>query len=297
VGTGVAIAIGLLLGAGCASSPCSQSGPLVIFLDGAGWSGSERSVRAGLRASGFIGHVDVFAWSSWLGFAPDHFLVGHKKRMSRQLAGRIAKRRARYPEDDLHLMGLSAGTCVIVYALERLPADVDVDNVVLLAPSISATHDLSGAMEHVRGCLYATNSPRDGILGGLRINADGESGHPAGLYGLNVPSRVRRYDLYSRVVNLPWRPAYAKLGWNGGHTGATDEQFVARVIAPRVLAEKPHPLNRPLAPRWIARWREYQELTASENHGDRGERAARRTSAPAGSPEYTTGRGEIPDGR
>ena len=69
----------------------------------------------------------------------------------------------------------------------------------LPAASISAEHDLSAAMEHVRGHLYATSSPHDGILAGLRINADGQSGHPAGLRGLRIPSRVKRYDLYTRV--------------------------------------------------------------------------------------------------
>ena len=241
---------------------------MVVFLDGAGWSGSERRVRAGLHAAGFTGHVEVFGWSSRLGPLPDHFLVGRKKRVGKRLAERVVKRRAKCPEADLHLMGLSAGSGVIVYALEQLPKGVCVDNVVLFAPSISAKHDLSAAMQRVRGCLYATSSPRDGILSGLRINADGEAGYPAGLYGLHIPSRVKRFDLYSRVVNLPWRAAYAELGWNGSHTGATGKQFVERVIAPRILADGPRPLNRPLAPRWIGRWRGDQGLTTSQEKGD-----------------------------
>ena len=73
---------------------------------------------------------------------------------------------------------------------------------------------LPAALEHVGGYLYATSSPRDGILSPLRLTADGRSGQPAGLFGLRIPSRVKRYDLYTRVVNLPWRPAYADLGWN-----------------------------------------------------------------------------------
>jgi len=169
--------------------------------------------------------------------------------------------------------------------------------VVLFAPSISAKHDLSNAMGHVRGCLYATSSPRDGILGGLRISADGKCGHPAGLYGLRIPSRVKRYDLYSRVVNLPWRAAYADLGWNGSHTGATNRQFVERVIAPRVLAEGPQPLNRPLAPRWIGRWRGDQGLTSSQQKGERAGRGGRRTNAPAGSAGYSVRSGRAAEGR
>lgn len=248
---------GALLSAGCAASSSTMTGgPTVIFLDGAGWAGSERGVRAGLRAAGFQGNVESFAWTTGLGSLPDHFLVRHKQRKAARLADHIRQRRARFPNDDLHLMGLSAGTAVIVFALEQLPPDVSVNNVVLFAPSIVGDYDLSNAMAHVRGFLYATSSPHDGILKGLRVNADGGTGQPAGLYGLRVPARVKRFDTYTRVVNLPWRPPYADLGWSGSHTGATGRRFVQNVIAPRVLSNGPRPLNHPLAPAWIAHWRE-----------------------------------------
>ena len=73
------------------------------------------------------------------------------------------------------------------------------------------------------------------------------TGRPAGVQGLRMPSGVKRYDLYARVVNLPWRPAYAGFGWNGGHTSVTTKDFVQRVIAPRILTHKPHPLDRSVA--------------------------------------------------
>ena len=252
---GLSLWIGLLCVTGCASTTSPTGGPTVIVVDGAGWAGSERGVRAGLRAAGFRGHVETFSWSTLLGPLPDHLLVGRKERKGQELAKRIQDHRATQPPADLHLMGLSAGSAVIVFALENLPPDVKVDNVVFFAPSISAEHDLSTAMERVRGCLYATSSPQDGILAGLRVNADGQPGPPAGLHGLRVPSRVRRYDLYARVVNLSWRPAYDHLGWNGSHTGATGRQFVQEVIAPRILSRGARPLDQPIAPAWIARWR------------------------------------------
>ena len=191
--------------------------------------------------------------SRWPG--PDHLWVGPKKRKAKELAKRIQERRGRCPKDDLHVMGLSAGAAVVVFALEDLPSRTSVDNVVLFAPSIADDYDLSAAMEHVRGYLYATSSPRDGILSGLHVTADGRSEEPAGLYGLRIPSRVSRYDLYTRVVDLPWRPAYADLGWKGGHTGVIREEFIQQVIAPRLLSKGARPLNRPLAPSWVAQWR------------------------------------------
>jgi hypothetical protein len=247
------IAPALLCG-GCAGPPASSNKPLVIFLDGAGWSGSDNGVRSGLRESGFRGDLEVFRWSGLLGPGPDHFLAERNKAKGGDLARLIVERRRQRPRSDLHLMGLSAGTAVLIFGLEQLPAGVQVDHVVLFAPSISADHDLSTAMQHVNGHLYATCSPFDGILGGMRLNADGQTGRPAGLHGLRIPSDVERYDLYTRVVNLPWRPAYADLGWKGDHTGATGRRFVREIIGPRVLSDEPQPLNRTLAPAWMAHW-------------------------------------------
>jgi hypothetical protein len=247
------LGLALLFG-GCAATPTSTNKPLVIFLDGAGWSGSDIGVRNGLREAGFQGDVETFPWTSLLGPLPDHFLAARNKAKGKDLAERIVERRRQRPTADLHLMGLSAGTAVLIFGLEQLPAGVQVDHVVLFAPSISADHDLSGAMEHVRGHLYATCSPFDGILVEMRLDADGRTGPPAGLYGLRIPSQVERYDLYSRVVNLPWRPAYADLGWRGDHTGATGSRFVREIIGPRVLSDEPQPLNRALAPPWMAYW-------------------------------------------
>ena len=158
-------------------------------------------------------------------------------------------------------MGLSAGSAVVVFALEELPAGTAVDSVVLFAPSISATYDLSEAMAHVGGCLYATSSPRDGILSGLGVAADGRLAAPAGLYGFRIPSRVKCYDRYTRVANLNWRSVYADLGWNGSHTGAVSRAFVREVIAPRILSTSVHPLNRPLANPWLTQWRNPQAST------------------------------------
>lgn len=251
--------------AGCAGGRIAGPGPAVIFLDGSGWAGSASRVASGLQAAGFRGGVESFPWTAALGPVPDHFIVAHKHARAEKLAARIAERRRQYPKDELHLMGLSAGAAVAVFALEKLPPGVTVDNVVLFEPSISGDYDLSAAMERVRGFLYATSSPHDGVLAGVRLNADGGAGQPAGLYGLRIPSDVRRYESYARVVNLPWRPPYAKLGWNGSHTGVTNSRFVRDVIAPRVLSNGPQPLNRPLAPDWIARWNSSAAADRSAN--------------------------------
>ncbi|MFH0982145.1 MAG: hypothetical protein V2A79_11460 [Planctomycetota bacterium] len=164
------------------------------------------------------------------------------------LAREIERIRAADAEGPIHLMGLSAGTAVLVAALEELDEGVLVDNVVLLSSSISAQRDLSRALGHVRGHLYVTASRGDNLLAMMPVNADGGSGPPAGRTGARMPQVLARTgrEPYRKVVNLPWRPAYAGYGWNGGHTSVTSPRFIEAVIVPRLRSNELFPLDRPL---------------------------------------------------
>jgi len=222
--------------------------PLVIFLDGAGHFTAGPSVRSGMERGGYIGSFDNFYWSSFLGPGADHLVVARSQLKARQLADKSRQVRGDFPKGKIYVMGLSAGTALIVTALEDLPPGVCVDGVVLFSSSVSGQRDLSRALRHVNGRLYATCSPHDGILSNLPVNADGGSGPPAGLNGFTVPVTLRQEDRaqYAKVINLPWQPSYAGYGWRGGHVDATNSKFIQHVIAPRVLATEPYPLDRPI---------------------------------------------------
>jgi pimeloyl-ACP methyl ester carboxylesterase len=243
---GVAAICAAVLG-GCAEPAV---GPRVIFLDGSGWYTGDGSVRDGLRRAGFPGPVERFEWSSLLGPGYDHVSAGSGHPRAADLARRIVELRQNDPGSKLVLMGLSAGTSLIVSALERLPENVSVDYVVLLSPSISSRHDLSKALRHVGRRLYATSSPHDAILA-VAPSAALEPGRPAGRVGLEMPRGLTPAErlAYRKVHNLPWRPGYVAYGWDGAHTSVTARDFIRVVIAPRILHDLPHPLDRPLAGR------------------------------------------------
>ncbi len=236
-----------MLAAGAAGCAQDLSGPRVIFLDGAGWYSGDGPVRAGLRRAGFHGPVDRFNWSSLLGPLHDHVTAGRDHPKAAELAQRITKIRQADAESRLVLIGLSAGTSIIVSALEKLPEGAAVDHVVLLSPSLSARHDLSEALRHVRGRFYATCSPHDALLAAAP-SAGLERGRPAGQVGFQLPNNptAAKLELYRKVINLPWEPGYAVYGWDGGHTSTTSADFISVVIAPRVLEDLPHPLDRPM---------------------------------------------------
>ncbi|MEK6643910.1 MAG: hypothetical protein AABZ08_08375 [Planctomycetota bacterium] len=235
-------------------SGCAEStrGPVVFFLDGAGWYASGGAVENGLRKAGYKGEYEVFTWSAFLGPAQDHFITAQSKIVARRLAGKIERVRKNDPDGAIQVMGLSAGTAVILSALEELPDGVQVDNVVLLSPSASAERDLTKIMQHVRRNLYATCSPHDGIVAALAVNADGRPGPPAGEKGLRMPRKgdAQTQAAYARVINIPWQPSYVGFNWNGSHTGVTSDDFIAGVIAPRILSAEPFPLDRPVLERF-----------------------------------------------
>lgn len=242
------IAVVLLAGAiglsGCAQS---GSGPRAIFLDGAGWYGGDRPVRDGLRKAGFPGRVERFGWSGMLGPLHDHLTATKHHPRVAELSRHITKLREANADDKIVLIGLSAGTSLIVSALENLPEEVTVDYVVLLSPSISSLHDLTKALSHIERRLYATHSAHDQLLAAA-LSAGLEYGRPAGQVGFKPPPDAtdEQQELYRKVVNLPWRPGYAAYGWNGGHVSVTSSDFIRVVIAPRILDDLSHPLDRPM---------------------------------------------------
>ena len=220
----------------------------MFFLDGAGWYASSGSISHGLRQAGYTGQFQTFSWSAFLGPAQDHLVTAHSKLIAGRLADRIAAWRQSNPNDAINVMGLSAGTAVILSAIEELNGTGEIDNVVLLSPTVSGQRNLTKIMQHVRRNLYATCSPHDGIVGSLAVNADGKSGPPAGRGGFMLPSNSGEATraAYSRVINLPWQPSYVGYDWTGSHTSVTSSRFIASVIAPRILSRDPYPLDRPM---------------------------------------------------
>ncbi len=227
--------------AGCGAAPRPSS--VVLFLDGAGHFTAGGNVRNGLRMAGYDGQFQNYLWTSFLGWGTDHLLVARSGLKAQGLADRIERLRRKHPDGEIHVMGLSAGTAVILNALERLPEGTDVDTVVLFSSSVYANRDLTPALRHVRRALYATCSRHDLILSSLVLTADGETGSPAGRTGFRIPPTVPKSvrSEYAKVVNLPWMPNYTAYGWNGGHVAATRAEFVKHVIAPRALSRAPSP--------------------------------------------------------
>jgi pimeloyl-ACP methyl ester carboxylesterase len=159
-------------------------------------------------------------------------------------AGNIARivtqRASNYPGERIVLTSHSGGGAIAVWALERLPPGVQVDDVLLLAPALSPGYDLTAALRHVRGKMYVFWSSGDElILGfGCRLcgTMDGVYANAAGLVGFTMPPGADA-EQYRKLDQIPYDPAWLRLGNFGDHVGPMSRRFAAAVLAPLVKGD------------------------------------------------------------
>lgn len=218
--------------AGC-TNPKEEFGK-VYYLDGAGnWGFGVADVPAGLEAAGYKGDVEVFIWTSSFQPAIDQVNLLPNKLRAGLLSENIKGYGRREPGKPVHIIALSAGTGIAVWALEGLPEGVMIDNLVLLGSSLSYNYDISKALRHIKGKVYVFYSGHDEVLTtAVRAlgTVDRTNEDSAGLVGLRPPGGGQ-----DKIVNVRWSSRYSRYGWTGAHTDGTSRPFVQQVIAPEIL--------------------------------------------------------------
>lgn len=213
--------------------------PLVLVADGVGgaelcslglkyaaaWSGTGFEVRGIGWGHGFGRWYRDLTETAW-----------HERQADRLAA---AVEQARDEGRDVHVVGKSGGTGIVVWALERLPAG-SVGSAVLLAPALSPRYDLSRALAAVRGEMTVFHSPLDLIVLGagtsifgtvdrVRTAAAGLGGfqRPPGLVALDAEE-----DPYARLRQVCWTPRMGRTGYLGGHVGPDLPGFLRQYVLP-----------------------------------------------------------------
>jgi len=208
------------------------------YIDGAGnWGFGVAQVRAGLRDAGYQGAIINFLWSPTFNPVLDQTVGRPVARLKgRELAEQITRYRRQYPNNDVNIIALSAGTGVAVWACEALEEPGLVHNLVLLGSSLSCDYDMTDALARISGAVYVYHSPNDAILNGpVRTlgTIDGKLGEePAGRVGLRSPRGDR-----DRIINTPWSPRFERYGWRGAHTDATNSVFVRQVLSKHIVVD------------------------------------------------------------
>jgi pimeloyl-ACP methyl ester carboxylesterase len=145
--------------------------------------------------------------------------------------------RAARPDAPVFMVAKSAGTAVVVRALEQLPPD-SVERAILLAPALSPCYDLTAALRAVRSEAVVFWSPFDLFMLGLGTllfgTVDRARCRSAGKVGFRLPPEPSSETLaaYRRLRQIPWRLPMALTGYCGGHFGTNLPTFLARYVLP-----------------------------------------------------------------
>jgi pimeloyl-ACP methyl ester carboxylesterase len=242
----IALTACLALG-GCASGPAvvpprpvSASHTYLIELPGMGGvTDVDKDFLHGLKEGGVADRTEINDWTG-----PNKWIAAvrawdHNRIAAKQVAEKIAARVRDDPSTQIVIAAWSAGSAVTIWALEDLPDDVQVQSVLLIEPAVDPNHDLSRALRHVRGHLFAVETFSDVFALGIGTmmfgTSDGGANTPAaGCVGFNRPAGCDRAE-YKKLLELPWKLEYLNRGDVFGHVMPMSAAMAREVWAPMLV--------------------------------------------------------------
>jgi len=215
-------------------------GPLLLHLPGIGGPRMcDHRMLAGLHDGGVTSNSVICDWTgNSTGIAA---LQGyaHNHDEAKKIAELIVAHAVADPTSPIDMTAHSGGCGLAVWALEKLPPGVNVRTLLLIAPALSPTYDLTAALHHVDGKVYVFSSTLDTVvLGtGTRLfgTIDGVSTAAAGFGGFVKPASGDA-AIYQKIVPCPYQHAWAKYNDFGDHIGAMSRAFGRAVLAPLLVA-------------------------------------------------------------
>ena len=210
----------------------------ILLLPGIGSHGFHMApMITGLREGGVNRAIDLDVWGkrpfgSMVNLT--NYEANHKE--SLRLAGKVEEYRRAHPDAPITIVGYSGGAGMAVFTAEALPEDVALDRIVLIGAALSPHYDLSKAISRCsRGVVsiyseldWATLGAGTEMLGTM----DRQKTASAGYIGFRNPND----QLLARngLTQIPWVPAWRKLGHAGNHTGYLSKWWARDVLAPQL---------------------------------------------------------------
>jgi hypothetical protein len=247
----------LLFSSGCASLATVQTNaapeaPYLLHLPGiGGHMGIDDALLNGLKEGGISGTIALYDWTDIDRGLP---ALGNQTR-HREQAQIVAKRLTDYarthPGSPITITCHSAGCGIAVFALEQLPDDVRIEQLLMMQSALSPEYDLSKALRHVRKSVYSFYSPYDPVLDwGTRGfgTVDRVFTQAAGRVGYQRSASGDETQ-YLKLIQFPYDSAWLKLGNVGDHIGPMNRRFAREILAPLLLTgHLPDMTRKSLAP-------------------------------------------------
>ncbi len=171
------------------------------------------------------------------------------KVMGAKLARKILTFRRSHPDTTIHLLAISGGAGIAVFACEYLQRRGLIDTFILAGAAMSPQYNLAPALRAVNRC-YATTSEKDKwILGvGTRLfgTTDRQRVSAGGMVGFKLPENITEEDrqAYERFGEIRWEPSWARDGHLGGHTSWVMSEFVRSHLVPILRGEPRFPVHK-----------------------------------------------------
>jgi len=225
----------LLSVASAQAGPTTQ--PWLLHLPGIGgrMAIDDRLVR-GLHDGGVPGWLEIYDWTG-----TDRGLIAlmQEKRHDEQsthVATMIAEKAQAHPGLHITLTSHSAGCGIAVWALEKLPDDVVIDELLMMQSALSPEYDLSKALRHVKRA-YALNSELDAIVLGRGTSTagtvDGVRTDAAGRFGYKMPEGADAKQ-YEKLTQFQYQDGWMRFDDIGDHIGPMTYRF-ARFMTAELL--------------------------------------------------------------
>jgi hypothetical protein len=202
--------------------------------------------------------VTVVPWGHGFGrWHADLTRVANRDVWGGAIAAAADRYRAKHPDRPVFLVAKSGGSGAVIKALERV-APGTIDRVILLAPALSPSYDLTTALRGVRREMFVFWSPLDLVVLGAGTRIFGTIDRircvSAGLVGFRVPRSGpsdpgaasgalagKMEDSppmgYAKLRQIRWRPSMIRTGYFGGHIGPDSPAFLRMYIAPLLRPE------------------------------------------------------------
>jgi len=202
----------------------------------------DHTMLNGLKSSDLNAEIDHYDWTAGDPGLDALLAYDRNQKQATTIAEMITKKFRADPKAPIYLTSHSGGAGLLVWALEKCPADVKVDSVFFLAPALSPGYDLSKALAHVTNHAYVFYSQLDPVLGPGTKNfgtIDRIKTEAAGYLGFSIPKTADN-TLYAKLQQFPYKDAYAAFNNFGDHIGPMSTDFALHVLAP-LLGAHPKP--------------------------------------------------------
>ena len=220
----------------------AKSTSLVIVVDGAGgFEASSKTISRCVVEMNLPLEVRSFHWThGYLRVAADQMHASHMRREAQKLADLVLSCRNLAPGNPIFLVGHSAGCGLVLWAADQLPPGT-LEGIVLLAPAVSADHDLRPALASSRRGIDVFISHHDWACLSLGTMLAGTTDRcftraTGGRLGFR-PIITCPADgvLYQRLRQYPWDSSLLWTGHKGGHYGSYQPMFLRLFVLPLLM--------------------------------------------------------------